>query len=188
MEESIENLNNHAAKNGLIVGVIGFVITILTYYMAPAMLGNTMFGVGMMFVSLILYIIFTLDLRKKIGGYWSFKDALRGIFLMAFIAGLVSLVANYIFYNFIEPGVYDKISGYVVQGLTETFEKMGMDQEQIDKQIEGMQDSLRAQYSPTIGDLLKSLGLAILVEFVLSLIFAAIFKKDRPVFADVNEA
>ena len=188
MEEPIENLNNLAAKNGLIVGLIGFVITILTFYMAPAMLGSTMYGIGMMVVSLIIYIIFTIDLRRKIGGYWSFKDALRGIFLMAFVAGVVSLGANYIFYNFIEPNAYDKIAGFVSDGLSETFEKLGMDQEQIDKQLEQMQDSLRAQYKPTIMDLLKSLGLAILMEFVLSLIFAAIFKKDRPVFAEVSEA
>ena len=187
MEETPENLNQLAAKNGLIVGLIGFVITILTYYMAPALLGSPMYGIALMFVSLILYIIFTLDLRKKIGGYWSFKDALRGIFLMGFVAGIVGLAANYIFYNVIEPNAYDKISGFVSQGLSETYEKLGMNQEQIDDTIEKMQDSLKSQYSPTILDLLKSLGLAILLEFVLSLIFAAIFKKDRPVFAEVSE-
>jgi hypothetical protein len=188
MEESLENLNKLAAKNGLVVGLIGFAITILTYYVMPAQLGSPMYGIGVMVVSLILYIIFTLDLRKKIGGYWSFKDALRGIFLMAFVAGVVGLVANYLFYNVIEPDAYDKISGYVSQGLSETYENLGMSQEQIDETVEKMQESLKSQYSPTLGDLFKSLGLAILMEFVLSLIFAAIFKKDRPVFAEVSEA
>lgn len=187
MEETPENLNKLAVKNGLILGLIGFVITILTYYMAPAQLGSPMYGIAMMVVTLILYIIFTLDLRKKIGGYWSFKDALRGIFLMAFISGIVGLAANYVFYNLIEPNAYEKISGFVSQGLSETYEKLGMNQEQIDETMEKMQESLKSQYNPTLGDLFKSLGLAILLEFVMSLIFAAIFKKNPPVFAEVVE-
>lgn len=187
MEGSIENLNKAAATNGAILGAISFVITILIYYMAPALLGSMMFGFGIMAVSLVLYIFFTIDLRKKIGGFWSFKEALRGIFLMAFISGVISLLANYVFYNFIEPGAYDKISGFVVDGLTTTFENQGMSQEAIDSTIEKMRESLRSQYSPTIGDLLKSLGFAIIIQFVMSLIFAAIFKKEHPVFIPVEQ-
>lgn len=187
MEGSIENLNKAAINNGLILGAISFALTIVIYYVAPSMLGSMMFGFGMMAVSLVLYIVFTLDLRKKVGGFWSFKDALRGIFLMAFISGIISLLANYIFYNFIEPGAYEKISEHVVNGLTATFENQGMNQEQIDSTLEKMQESLKSQYSPTIGDLLKSLGFAIIIQFVMSLIFAAIFKKDHPVFVPVEQ-
>ncbi|HEY1024133.1 MAG TPA: DUF4199 domain-containing protein [Sphingobacteriaceae bacterium] len=187
MEGSIENLNKSALTNGAVLGVISFVITILIYYMAPALLGSTMFGFAMMAVSLVLYIIFTLDLRKKIGGFWSFKDALRGIFLMAFISGIISLLGNYVFYNFIEPGAYEKISEHVVNGLTSTFENAGMNQEQIDETLEKMQESLKSQYSPTLGDLFKSLGFAIIIQFVMSLIFAAIFKKEQPVYAPVEQ-
>jgi cell division protein FtsN len=33
----------------------------------------------------------------------------------------------------------------------------------------------------------KNIGTAVLVQFVMSLIFAAIFKKEEPVFASIDE-
>ena len=76
MEESIQNLNKEAITNGIIVGVISFTIGILTYYLTPSLMGSTLYGIGAMVFLLGIYIFFTFDLRKKVGGYWSFKEAL----------------------------------------------------------------------------------------------------------------
>ncbi len=187
MEPTLQNLNKAAATNGLIIGILSLVIGIVTYYMFPSLLGSMWYGFGIMIVSILIYVFFTIDLRKKIGGYWNFREALKGIFLMAFVAGILYSVVNYVFYTVAEPDAYEKISGHVESGLTETLENMGMDQDQIDgavtKQIEG----LKAQYDPTPMDFVKNLGIGILVEFIMSLIFAAIFKKEHPVFASVED-
>ena len=187
MELSLQNLNKAAINNGLIIGILSAILGIITYYVAPALFGSIWFGIGNMVFLLLVYIYFTIDLRKKIGGFWSFRQALKGIFLMAFIAGLLLSVFNYVFYKFIEPGAFANISTYVEDGARATFESMGMDDEQIDgavaKQIEGM----KAQFDPTPMDVLKNFGIGILVEFVLSLIFAAIFKKEIPIFAPVDD-
>ena len=89
MELSLENLNKAAGTNGVIIGILSIVIGVVTYYVFPQLLGSISFGIGSLVVSLLIYIFFTLDLRKKIGGFWSFREALKGIFLMAFIAGLL---------------------------------------------------------------------------------------------------
>ena len=106
---------------------------------------------------------------------------------MSFVAGLLYSVANFAFYKFIEPGAFEKISGYMETGMSQTFENMGMEQDKIDeavaKQIEGM----KAQYDPTPLEFFKNLGIAIIIQFVMSLIFAAIFKKEVPVFASTGE-
>ncbi len=180
----MENLNKHAITNGVILGIIAIILTVLPYYTAPQMLGTPWFGITILVVSLVLYVIFTIDLRKKIGGFWSFREALKGIFLMAFIAGLVSAVFNFVFYKFIETNAMEKISGYVVDGMAQTYEKMGMNQDQIDEASEKVKESLKSTYNPTFADFFKSFGIAIIIEFVLSLIFAAIFKKDKPVFVN----
>ncbi len=187
MEFSLANLNKAAITNGVIIGILSTVIGVVTYYAFPSLLGSMSFGIATLAISLVIYILLTIDLRKKIGGLWSFREALKGIFLMSFVAGLLYSVANFVFYKFIEPGAFEKISGYMETGMSQTFENMGMEQDKIDeavaKQIEGM----KAQYDPTPLEFFKNLGIAIIIQFVMSLIFAAIFKKEVPVFASTGE-
>ena len=187
MESNLQNLNKAAITNGLIIGVVASVLGVLTYYVAPSLMGSTSFGVGMMIVSIALYIFFTLDLRKKIGGFWDFKTAFKGIFLMAFVAGLFSIIFNFIFYKFIEPGAYDKIAVHITEGLTTTFENLGMQQEQIDQAIQKQLEVMKGQFDPTLKDVAKNFGIAVLIQIIMSLIFAAIFKKEQPVFMQTTE-
>lgn len=184
----METLNKQAINNGIIIAVIGLAFQILPFYAAPQLLGNTMFGLGIGLISLLIYIFFTIDLRKKIGGFWSFKEALKGIFIMSLVSNVIVSVFNFIFYNFIEPNGFEKIKGYVAEGMTSMMEKMGVSGDQLDEAIEKATESLKSQYQPTALDFLKNLIIAIIVGFVLSLIFAAIFKKNPPMFAPVEEA
>lgn len=187
METSLQDLNKTAVTNGLIIGALSSVLGVVTYYVAPALMGSMYFGFGIMLFSLALYIFFTIDLRKKIGGYWDFKTALKGIFLMAFIAGVLSMAFNFVFYKFIEPGAFEKISVFVSEGTSSTLENMGMQQDQIDEAIEKQLEAMKAQFDPTFTDLAKNFGIAVLIQFIMSLIFAAIFKKTPPVFIQTTE-
>jgi hypothetical protein len=184
----MENLNKNAINNGIVIAIIGIAIQLLTYYAAPAMLGATWFGIVTGVIILGVYVLLTLDLKKKVGGYWTFKEAFRGIFFMSLVANISSTVFNFVFYKFIEPSAFDKVVGYVTEGLTSTYEKMGMNQDAIDKAMESVIKNLKAQYQPEPLDFLKTLGILLLVGIVMSLIFAAIFKKNPPMFAPVEEA
>jgi hypothetical protein len=182
-----ENLNKAATNNGLIIGVIGTMLGIVTYYVAPAMMGSMFYGITLTLISLVLYIIFTLDLRKKIGGYWTFREALKGIFLMSFVAGILTMAVNFVFYKFIEPGAFEKISGYVSTGLSSTYSKMGMDQDTIDKTVAKALEAMKGQFDPGIKDLIRNLVVGVLIQFIMSMIFAAIFKKNPPIFASIDD-
>jgi len=187
MEFSLENLNKAASTNGVIIGILSTVIGVVTYYVFPSLLGSMSFGIATLVVSLLIYIFFTLDLRKKIGGFWTFKEALKGIFLMSFIAGIIYSLANVVFYKFIEPGAFEKIAGFMESGMSQTFENMGMEQEKIDEAVAKQIEGIKAQYDPTFAQFFKNLGIAVIIQFVMSLIFAAIFKKETPVFASTTE-
>jgi len=187
MELSLENLNKAASTNGVIIGILSTVIGVVTYYVFPSLLGSMSFGIGTLVVSLLIYVFFTIDLRKKIGGFWTFKEALKGIFLMSFIAGLIYSLANVVFYKFVEPGAFEKIAGFMESGMSQTFENMGMEQEKIDEAVAKQIEGVKAQYDPTFAQFFKNLGIAVIIQFVMSLIFAAIFKKETPVFASTAE-
>jgi hypothetical protein len=187
MELTLQNLNKEASTNGVIVGILSVVIGIVVYYAAPSLLGSIGFGIASGVISLLIYIFFTIDLRKKIGGFWSFREALKGIFLMAFVAGLLYSVVNFAFYKFIEPNAFETVASYMEKGTSDTFEKMGMDQDSIDEAISGQMEAVKEQYNPTLAQFFKNLGIAVIVQFVMSLIFAAIFKKEEPIFASAIE-
>lgn len=182
-----KDLNKLALNNGLAIATITIAIQLITYYAAPNLLGATWYGMLITLFSVGIYVFFTFDLRKKVGGYWSFKEALSGVFIMSLVANLASSIFNFVFYRFIEPGAYEKVRGYVEDGITATFEKMGMSGDKLDEAVEKATESLKAQYMPSIGDFFKNLVIAILVGFVLSLIFAAIFKRSAPMFAPVED-
>jgi len=187
MELSLENLNKSAVNNGLIIGVLSAILGIVIYYIAPALFGSMWFAVGNLIFLLAVYILFTIDLRKKIGGYWSFRQALKGIFLMSFIAGMFLTATNYVFYKFIEPDAFTNISEYIEEAATKTFESMGMDPDQIETAVSEQLKSMKKQFDPTPMELLQNIGLVILIEFIMSLIFAAIFKNEAPIFAPTED-
>jgi hypothetical protein len=183
----MDNLNKNAINNGVILAIIGLAFQILPFYAAPQLLGSTWFGIVVMVVSLVIYILFTLDLRKKVGGFWTFKEALKGIFIMSIIANSITTVFNYLFYNFIEPDGFEKIKGYVLEGTTKTLESLGMSGDALDAGLEEATKSLQDQYHPSPLIALKNLAIAIVIGFVMSLIFAAIFKKNPPMFASTED-
>lgn len=183
----MENLNKFAINNGVILAIIGIALQILPFYAAPQLLGSTAFGIGISVITLVLYILFTLDLRKKVGGFWVFKDALRGVFIMSLLANVATTVFNYIFYNFIEPDGFEKVKGYIIEGTTKTLEGLGLQQDAIDAQMDATIKTLEDQYHPTLLIALRNAAIAIVIGFVMSLIFAAIFKKNPPMFASTEE-
>lgn len=187
MELSLQNLNKAATNNGVVIGILSAILGILIFYTSPALFGSMWFGIGNLVFLLFVYIFFTLDLRKKVGGYWSFRQALKGIFLMALIAGLIVTVVNYVFYKFIEPGGFETISTHVEGGLRATFENMGMDEDVADQTVAKQIEQMRGQFDPTPMDVVKNLAIQVVVEFILSLIFAAIFKKEAPIFAPAED-
>ncbi|TAH03270.1 MAG: DUF4199 domain-containing protein [Sphingobacteriales bacterium] len=183
----MENMNKISALNGLFIAGINIAIQIIVYYSMPEMFGKMYFSGILMVLNILIYVFFTLDLKKKVGQYWPFKIALKTIFTMALVANTVSLIFTSLFYKFIEPGAYDKIIVIITDSATSMYEKMGMSEDLIEKALKDVEKQFQSQYNPSIMDFIKSLAISILLGFVMSLIFAAIFKKNPPMFKTIEE-
>lgn len=184
----MENLGKAAVTKGLIIAGVGVFIQLAVYYAAPNLLGNMVFSIGLGLVLLLLYIFMTIALRKEIGGFWTFKQAFSGILLMAIVANLSAGIFNFAYYKVVEPDAAEKVMGYVTEGVTKTMESFGANEEQIDKAVRDSEASIKSQYDPTIWELAKTQAIGICVAVILSLIFAAIFKKERPVFLSEEQS
>jgi hypothetical protein len=184
----METLNKHAINNGVILGILSVALQIIIYYAAPSIIGSFTFSIVLTIFSLLIYIFFTIDLKKKIGGFWSFKEALKGIFIMSLVGNALSSVVNFAFFKFIETDAFEKLAPTIEQQAVANLEKFGVtDQKAIDAAVEQALAQVKSIYQPDLKSFAISFATIIIVGFIMSLIFAAIFKKEQPMFASTEE-
>ena len=183
LKSSPVNVKSLAVKNGLIWAAINIAIFLVIYYVKVDLMGSFAFTGIQMLVGIGLAVYFCIDMRKQIGGYWSFKEALSNIFIMFFVQALVVYFFTVIFAKFIEPDYVVQMKEITQKSATAMLEKMGLEQEKIDEAVAKMESDSEKQFNPGLFDMLKSLAFISIMYFIGALIFAAIFKRERPVFA-----
>jgi hypothetical protein len=182
METINQKIRKAGAINGVIFGIIFLVLGIFLFYFVTSMTTSfwmiTIVGpIGITFlipIGVAIWLCF--DLRKKIGGFWSFRQATTGIFIMFFVCYLVSTTGNLGFSTLIEPEMTTKMKTVYANATTQMMTKQGVDQEKIDKQVADLDSKFEDPRSP--GKLAKGLAISIIFDFVFALIFAAFFKKE----------
>lgn len=186
-ENEIISAKSLALKYGLIWAAINIVIFLLVYYGLSQLLGTWKQSLVQTIIGIGLAIYFTLEIRKKIGGFWTYREAISAIFVLFIIPSVILFFFSIVFGKWIEPGYYNKISEAALNATTELMEKITTDQELIDKTIGETEIALEKQLNPSFIDIVKSLGFSVLVYFIAALIWAAIFKRDKPVFLTDSE-
>lgn len=185
MEQNLNQLiRKKAIEKGLVLGVVLLVVGIFTFYFITGMTTNmwliifTPIVLSVLF-PLVISIFFSISLRKEIGGFWTFKQAASGIFIMFFAAYVLSAIGNnLIFAKIVEPDMVGKMQTAITNSTTAMMEKSGADQETIDKKLEDIEKQFDSQKNPTIGKTIQGIAISIIFIFVLALIFGAIFKKE----------
>ena len=188
--ETIEtNLNPKklALNNALIWAAINIAIFLVVYYVKPDLMGSFAFAGITLVVAIALAIYFCIDMRKKVGGFWSFKEALGSIFLMFFVQALIVLAFTIVFGKFIEPAYPEKMKEIASASAQQLMEGMGLDQDKIDDAMADSDVRFEKQFNPGLTDVLITIGTTAIMYFIGALIFAAIFKKEQPVFLQNTE-
>lgn len=186
--ELTKTIRKNALTSGLILGAISFVLGLVSFYFITSAAGSFWTVIiGPMVIALILPLVIavfiTLDLRKKIGGYWTFKQAVSGIFIMFLLSyALSNVLTNFVFVPLIEPQMTEKVQAAVVDASSKMMTKSGMEQDKIDERVADMQKGFEEQKNATITKKAISIAGSIVLMFIISLIFAAIFKKEKPLF------
>ncbi|MES2268471.1 MAG: DUF4199 domain-containing protein [Bacteroidota bacterium] len=182
-----EDLNKSIKKNavplGLVLGVIVTVINILSFYVMTSTTSILLISAAPILLSviipIILAVIYSKQLRTKIGGFWNFRQATSGIFIMLLLSFAVQFVVrDMLFAKIIEPDMVTKMQSSMTTAVTQMLEKSNATQEAIDKQVEDVQKKFDDQKAPTIGKQIQAIFINIIFLFVLALILAAFLKKE----------
>ncbi len=185
------DVKKKAIINGVILGFISLVLSIISLYFSKTASSIVTSSVVNIFVSYVVFlaiaVFFILQLRKANGGYWDFTTALKNIFIMLAITAAIGLIGINIF-NMVYPTLQVEAIENTQNLTIEMMEANNLPDEQIDATLELLDQQKEALGSLSIGQVLKGLAVSLLLYFVLALIFAAIFKKEKPMFKPVSSS
>jgi hypothetical protein len=181
-------------KYGLIFGAIYLALDIFSYYFITRFTtAPSLFVAAPIIFRLLLPILITaffcFNGRKKIGGYWTLKQATTGVFIMFFITFLMQLIGrDVIFDKFIEPDNLLKTQTAAIKAKTANLKQRGYDQKSINKDMAEMKLDINPKAN-TIANNILSVFISIIFIFIFALIFGALFKNAEYVpVAQVKEA
>lgn len=187
--KTLENLKPEAVKNGIGLGLIALVLGILSAYLlvgAKSMMAIFLIPMGVgLIIPLVVAVLFCLDLRKKIGGFWNLRQATSGIFIMFLVTYAISNVGNVIFNKFIEKDMTERIQNTVVGATSSLMKNQGVDEEQIDKKVAEMNADFERKNQGTIMQTIQGHIIGVIIVFVIALLFGAVLKKEQIIY--INE-
>ena len=182
--EKSKRIRKSAIIKGVILGVIFLSLNIFSYYFITGITKTTWLIVaGSFFFSIIIPVIVVIflciNMRKKVGGYWDFKQATTGIFTMFLISYVILYIGrDMVFAKFIEPNMVKKTELVMLDVKARSLAMQGRTQSQINAQVDDMRKGFDSQGSPGIGTILQGFIINIIFLFVIALVFGSIFKKD----------
>lgn len=173
METPKASVKKIALSYGLYLALASILLSVIAYVMGVhierpwwlSLLG---------FVIMVLLIIYGLKaFKKENGGFLSLGEALKTGLAISLIAGLIGVVYNYIFMNFIEPDLVQQTLDYTRDQMVE--QNPNMTQDQMD-----MAMSMTEKFmSPGIMAAMQII-ISLFFGFIISLIAGLVMKQNRP--------
>ena len=177
LNESNVSIMDNVKKWALISALVGIVFQLLqqvTGVMTKGFGVIALYSIVSIGVSVAIYVFALKEHRdQELGGFMSFKRAFLLAFTIGIVSSVIALVFNYVYMNFINHGALEA-QLEMTRGM---MEKMGLPEDKLDEAIEKQRQAMSSPMSMLTG----LLGAGFIVA-ILSLIIAAIMKKDRPVF------
>lgn len=171
-------MNNHAIKSGVMLGVVGIVLTLLFYLVDPTLLAKWWVGIITLVLSLFLVCYFGIQHRNEIGGFMAFGKAWVYSMQLFVVAGLISTVFNILLYNVIDTELAGIVADQAVENAEAMMSNFGMPEDQMDEALEKARTDTLDRFT-VAGSLIGFLW-GLIVYAVLSLITGAIIKKKEP--------
>ncbi|GGC08569.1 DUF4199 domain-containing protein [Dyadobacter sediminis] len=160
-----------ALKYGVLTSVI---IMVYTTIINVSGLSQNQFLTSLTFVFMIVAIVLAMkDYREQNKGFMSYGEGLGLGTLVSAVMGLLSSAFNMFYMQFIDNTLLEQ----AMNKVREDMEKSGKDDAQIDQAMELSQRFM----SPGIVFFMGVLG-SILMGLIVSLIVAAILRREKPVF------
>jgi hypothetical protein len=182
-----------SVKSGVLMGVILLAFNIVFFYFiinvtTSAVLFLMSQIVFRFIVPIGVLVSFCFFVRKKIGGYWTFREAVTGLFIMFLLAYSVQTIGiDLIFAKFIEPDMTRKTETAALAETTLVMKQQKIEKKLIDKKTAELKNEINSQKPITVAGVIQNLIFSILFIFIFALVFAALFKRELPDYVPATQ-
>lgn len=167
-----------AIQKGAVIGVVGFVIMLIAYFVSFELLVAWWFGILILLLTVALIIIFGRQERNNLyGGYLEFFDAWKVLMAMAIGSLLVSVPCQYLLYNVIDPELGSKMAEAAVEQASKW-----MGDAATDEVLDQMRENMADQFNFSIGTLLINTAKALPFYAIGNLLLALFVRRKRELF------
>ena len=173
METKQASVKSVALNYGGLLGVVSILISVIAYVMNVHLERPWWLSV-LSIAAMILFIVYGLKAFKMGNdGFLSLGEAIKVGLAISLIAGIISVLYNYIFMSFIEPEFVNQMMDMTQQKMME--DNPNMPQEQMDMAM----SFTRKMMSPGI---MFAIGIifSLFLGFIISLISGVVMKENRP--------
>lgn len=173
--DTAQNSDMSPLKMGIILGLLYCVFIFIQnqfFYANPLQFAVVKGLCYIIVLAGVFYVGYTA--KKDQGGFITFQDCLKDMLITIAILELIYVVFGILYVKFIDPTFIDKMKvAYLAY-----FEKAKMPEEEINKQMERFNEAGKI----TAWNIIQTYGFALIIDAVFAVIFAAILKKNKPVF------
>lgn len=178
-------MNKMAFQQSVIAGVLGGIIfaglSFGTYYSGI----NSYFSFKAVYNFIpavtILILVFGFNLRKKADSFISFKEVLQYAMVAFLIYEVFVAVTSYLLFIVIDPMLTEKLKNRGIEFAKEILTASGKSKDEINNELGKAQ---RQTETTGFKNIFLGFGMFLILDFMLSLLIAAIVKKDRPADLD----
>ncbi len=166
------------------MSVISIVLFLLMAILGGGMFINLGIGVLGIVLMIIVPIIFLRKQRASANGFLTFKEAFLTAFLGLALSAVISTTFSYVYVSYIDTAYVDSM---INQQLETTMKYMQGNMPE-DKMVETLTEiETKTRYGFTLPGMIRNFGIYIAVYAVLSLILAAIFKKQPQIVRSTED-
>ncbi len=192
MQDLNRRIRIKGAKYGAVLGVIILSLHLISYFSmvkTSTPLWVTAFS-PLIFTNLlpiVAAILLCLRLRQRIGGYWELRQAASGIFVMFLTSYLIFFFGFLLFSKVIEPKTDINLENKIESVKAAIRKGQNVSKQHINEETKGLRKDFNERQNSGVLGFVQSFGIVVVLLFLASLIFGALFKNDPPVYVPTNK-
>lgn len=166
---------------GLVIGLLYILMLFGLWNTATNMIKFSLYSLLSFVVILGLLFYEAYQRRKMNDGYIDLKSLFQTLFVSILIIQLLSSIYTYVHLTYIDPTVGDRM----MAGVEEMMDKMGDKISDSDRE-KTMEKMGEIKQMTDVPQMIKSYLSSVAIMGIFALIIAAIVKKKKPVFEEIN--
>lgn len=192
MQDLDRQIRIKGATYGAVLGVVILALHIISYLLMVKV--STPFWVTafspLLFTNvlpIVAAVLLCLKLRQKIGGYWHLRQAASGIFVMFLTSYLIFFFGFLLFSKVIEPATDLNLENKIESTKAAIRQQQGVSLQHIREETKGLRKDFNSRQNSGVLGFVESFGIVVVLLFIASLIFGALFKNEPLVYAASNK-